>query len=53
MGQAHDHRRVDYGRGFAMGIELNVEFVVLEAVAGLAIGSLPVSRRGHFVAIPR
>jgi hypothetical protein len=53
MGQAHDHRQVDYGRAFTMGIGLNLEFVVLETVAGLAIGSLPVSRRGHFVAIPR
>jgi cobalt-zinc-cadmium efflux system protein len=40
MGHSHDHYPVDYSRAFAIGVALNVAFVVVEAVAGLMIGSL-------------
>lgn len=37
---AHAHGPKDYGRAFAIGVGLNIAFVVIEAVYGLASGSL-------------
>ncbi|MBX9795448.1 cation diffusion facilitator family transporter [Sphingomonas sp.] len=44
-GHAHSHPHshvdaADYGRAFAIGVALNLSFVVVEAVAGLAAGSV-------------
>src|ERR1700739_3782433 len=43
-GQAHRHRdghtHLDYGRAFAIGIALNLAYVVGEAIAGILSGSL-------------
>ncbi len=36
----HEHAPIDYGRRFAFGVVLNLAFVTLEVVAGLAAGSL-------------
>jgi len=36
----HHHRSNQYGRAFAIGIALNVVYVIVEAVFGLLIGSL-------------
>lgn len=45
---SHDHGPVDYGRAFAIGIVLNVAYVVAEAVFGLASHSLAlVADAGH------
>jgi len=39
MAHAHDHA-IDHGRAFAIGVSLNVGFVVIEAVIGCVVGSL-------------
>lgn len=45
---AHDHAPADFGRAFAIGIALNVGFVLVEAGYGLASGSLAlVADAGH------
>lgn len=44
----HAHPTPDYGRRFALGVVLNVAFVALEVVVGLAAGSLAlVADAGH------
>jgi len=40
VGHSHAHARLDYGRAFAIGITLNLVYVVAEAAAGLISGSL-------------
>jgi cobalt-zinc-cadmium efflux system protein len=40
MRHSHQHDPVDYNRAFALGVGLNAAFVVAEAGAGLAAGSL-------------
>ncbi|HQL47323.1 MAG TPA: cation diffusion facilitator family transporter, partial [Holophaga sp.] len=40
MGGHHDHQPSTYGRIFALGIALNLGFVVAEWVAGMMAGSL-------------
>jgi cobalt-zinc-cadmium efflux system protein len=40
VGHSHAHARLDYGRAFAIGIALNLVYVVAEAAAGLVSGSL-------------
>jgi cobalt-zinc-cadmium efflux system protein len=40
MAHAHQHGKVEHGRAFAIGIGLNLAFVILEAVFGLVTGSL-------------
>jgi cobalt-zinc-cadmium efflux system protein len=37
---SHAHARSDYGHAFAIGIALNVAYVLIEAVAGVLSGSL-------------
>ncbi len=37
---SHGHNRPDYGRAFAIGIALNVAYVLIEAAAGVVSGSL-------------
>ena len=37
---SHGHGRPDYGRAFAIGIALNVAYVLIEATAGVVSGSL-------------
>ena len=37
---AHAHTRTDYGRAFAIGIALNLAYVLAEAVFGVVLGSL-------------
>ena len=40
-GHSHDHSHVaDFGRAFAIGIALNLAFVIVEAVYGLLAGSM-------------
>jgi cobalt-zinc-cadmium efflux system protein len=39
-GHGHSHAHFDYGRAFAIGITLNLVYVVGEAVAGILSGSL-------------
>ena len=50
-GHSHDHSRarsVDYGRAFAIGIALNLGFVVVEAVYGFLAGSMAlIADAGH------
>lgn len=36
----HDHQTANYNRAFAIGVALNVGFVILEAVFGVLVGSL-------------
>ena len=40
VGHSHAHAHLDYGRAFAIGIALNLVYVVAEAAAGLISGSL-------------
>lgn len=40
MPHAHHHQPIDHGRAFAIGVGLNVGFVLIETVAGCVIGSL-------------
>jgi len=40
VGHSHAHAYLDYGRAFAIGIALNLVYVVAEAAAGLISGSL-------------
>ncbi|MBX3438503.1 MAG: cation transporter [Planctomycetaceae bacterium] len=37
---SHDHKGHDYSSAFAIGVGLNVAFIVLEATGGIAIGSM-------------
>jgi cobalt-zinc-cadmium efflux system protein len=39
-GHGHVHAPADFGRAFAIGIALNIGFVIAEAVAGLSTGSM-------------
>ena len=39
-GHSHDHSSADFGGAFAIGIALNLAFVVVEAVFGLVAGSM-------------
>jgi cobalt-zinc-cadmium efflux system protein len=39
-GHSHDHSPADFGNAFAIGIVLNLAFVVVEAVYGLVAGSM-------------
>jgi cobalt-zinc-cadmium efflux system protein len=39
-GHSHDHSAADFGNAFAIGIVLNLAFVVVEAVYGLVAGSM-------------
>ena len=48
MGQGHGHAPVNYGRAFAIGVALNLGFVVLEAIYGRLSHSLAlVADAGH------
>ncbi|TWT86138.1 Cadmium, cobalt and zinc/H(+)-K(+) antiporter [Pseudobythopirellula maris] len=48
MAHSHDHGGDDYGRAFAIGVALNVAYVLVEAGYGLASGSLALlSDAGH------
>jgi len=48
MAHRHHHHAPDFGRAFAIGIALNTGYVVVEAGAGLAVGSLGlVADAGH------
>ena len=40
MAHNHNHVVTDYNRAFAIGVFLNVGFVVIEVAFGLAAGSL-------------
>ena len=49
-GHAHHHAHIplDYGRAFAIGIALNLVYVVGEAIAGIISGSLAlIADAGH------
>jgi len=47
-GHSHSHAHLDYGRAFAIGIALNLVYVVGEAVAGIVSGSLAlIADAGH------
>src|SRR6516164_6924427 len=47
-GHRHSHARLDYGRAFAIGITLNLVYVVGEAVAGILSASLAlIADAGH------
>src|SRR5258708_5950133 len=39
-GHAHSHRPANYDRAFAIGIALNIGFVVIEAADGIAANAL-------------
>src|SRR6516225_7349165 len=48
VGHSHAHAHLDYGRAFAIGIALNLVYVVAEAAAGLISGSLAlIADAGH------
>lgn len=48
MSHVHQLGRVSYGRAFAVGVGLNLTFVVVEVVFGLAAGSLAlIADAGH------
>jgi len=40
MGHSHAHERADFGRAFAIGVTLNLAFVILELIYGRISGSL-------------
>src|ERR1044071_6315064 len=40
MGHDHSHTPANYNKAFALGIGLNVAYIIVEVVAGLAIHSL-------------
>lgn len=40
MSAGHEHQVTDYNKAFAIGVSLNIVFVVIEAVYGLISGSL-------------
>jgi cobalt-zinc-cadmium efflux system protein len=40
MAHDHDQAPVNYNKAFALGIGLNVAYIIVEVVAGLAIHSL-------------
>ena len=47
-GHNHAHAQLDYGRAFAIGIALNLVYVVGEAIAGIISGSLAlIADAGH------
>ena len=48
MGQGHDHAPANYGRAFAIGVALNLGFVIVEAVYGRLSHSLAlIADAGH------
>src|SRR6185312_4260397 len=48
MGHAHTHGPVNYGRAFAIGVTLNLAFVIIEAIYGKLSHSLAlVADAGH------
>lgn len=48
MSHQHSHKPKDYNRAFAIGVALNVVFVVIEAGYGIATGSLAlIADAGH------
>src|SRR6267142_4654291 len=48
MGHGHDHAPANYGRAFAIGVALNLGFVILEAIYGRLSHSLAlVADAGH------
>lgn len=48
MPHDHDHKEINYNRTFAVGVLLNVVFVVIEAGYGIAAGSLAlIADAGH------
>src|SRR6516164_5086851 len=50
-GPRHSHAHLDYGRAFAIGITLNLVYVLGEAVAGIFSGSLALlADAGHNLA---
>ena len=47
-GHSHAHTPLDYGRAFAIGIALNLVYVIGEAIAGIVSGSLAlIADAGH------
>src|SRR4029077_13649904 len=40
MAHDHDHAPANYNKAFALGIGLNVAYIIVEVIAGLAIHSL-------------
>jgi len=47
-GHSHAHAPLDYGWAFAIGIALNLAYVVGEAIAGIVSGSLAlIADAGH------
>ncbi len=47
-GHGHDHAPADFGRAFAIGVTLNLAFVLVEATFGLLSGSMAlVADAGH------
>ena len=47
-GHGHSHAHLDYGRAFAIGITLNLVYVVGGALAGILSGSLAlIADAGH------
>lgn len=48
MSHTHNHGKVNYNRAFAVGVFLNISFVIIEAGYGLAAGSLAlIADAGH------
>jgi len=48
MSSSHDHSIKNYNRAFAIGVALNISFVVIEAVYGVISGSLAlIADAGH------
>lgn len=48
MGRDHDHAQATYNRAFAIGVALNLTFVIIEAIYGLRAHSLAlVADAGH------
>ena len=47
-GHSHDHGPADFGPAFAIGIALNLGFVVVEAIYGFVAGSMAlIADAGH------
>lgn len=47
-GHSHDHSTADFGRAFAIGISLNLGFVVVETIYGFLAGSMAlIADAGH------
>jgi len=48
MSSSHDHSIKNYNSAFAIGVTLNITFVVIEAVYGVISGSLAlIADAGH------